>query len=94
MKPTDSLALETEAVDADLAHRQAKARKFIELIEAGNLHPQVWKDLDADDELISLERAARLAAAEVKVAWFKNRANQARPWWTWLLPEPGRHPND
>lgn len=97
MSDFDTLrALEHVAIDTDLAHRQAKAEKFIGLVgEDGELHQIAFKELEADPELIELEREARRAAVELKIAWKEFTAaqkaadrSQRRPWWAWLLPQP------
>lgn len=80
------LALETAAIDAELHHRQAKALRFLELVgENGQYHQAAFKQLDADPELIELEREARYARARVKVAY----RELSRPWWT-RLQAPNR----
>ena len=66
---THLLALEMIAIDTDLQWRQVKAQRFIELIDDDELHPIAYKRLDADEELIGLERTARKAKTEAKVAW-------------------------
>lgn len=90
------LVLEQAATDADLAWRQAKAYKFLESVgEDGQYHQAAFKELDADQDLIELEREARYLKAEVKVSWSRLRHDQrARPiletatrtpWWARLV---------
>ena len=96
---THLLALEMIAIDTDLQWRQVKAQRFIELIDDDELHPIAYKRLDADEELIGLERTARKAKTEAKVAW--NRVTneqklqriasspvQRAPWWLRFIPKP------
>ena len=92
MSPRRLLALEKTAIDADLAHRQARGRFFLAHVgESGQYHQAVFKEIDADAGLVELERNARYLKAEVKVAWNRvtNATNQKTSWWLWFLPKPG-----
>lgn len=87
-------ALMTAEIDADLLWRQTRSEKFLVLIANDNIsHPRAWKDLDADTELLELERQTRHAAADARVGWWKLteiRRNQDRrgswAWWTTRMP--------
>ncbi len=96
---THLLALEMIAIDTDLQWRQVKAQRFIELIDDDELHPIAYKRLDADEELIGLERTARKAKTEAKVAWNRvtneqkvrhiaSMPDQKTPWWVRFIPKP------
>ena len=69
MADTETLrALLQVEIDTDIAYRQARGQKFLELVKGGELHPVIWKELESDPELIELERESLMAAADVKVA--------------------------
>jgi hypothetical protein len=72
MIPTEA-AVEAEeaAIAADIAWRKAKARRFIDLIEDGELHPIVFKMLDNDHRILNLESQARRAQARARAAWIE-----------------------
>ncbi len=55
-------------IDTQLAYREMRSQKFLELVKGGELHPVIWKELECDPELIELERESLMAAADVKVA--------------------------
>lgn len=69
-----------------------RGEKFLEMRRKDLLHPQIWKELEADPELIALERAMLEAAADVKVGWMKVRDAHRSPPWSRLLSWPIRRP--
>ena len=72
-------ALLIAEIDTGIAFRQARGEKFLDLLREGELHPVIWKTLEADAELIELERASLTAAAEVRVAqWWDREHGEPR----------------
>ncbi len=70
-------------IDTQLAYREMRGRKFLEMIRSDLLHPQIWKELESDPELIALEREMLEAAADAKVGWSEMKDDR-RPWpWPW-----------
>ena len=66
-------------IDTQLAYREMRGQKFLELVKGGELHPVIWKELECDPELIELERESLMAAADVKVGRSEMK-NDRRPW--------------
>lgn len=58
-------------VEARLAFRQAKARRFLELRRGGLGIQECWQRLAADDELNDLERVHLMAQVERTAAWIE-----------------------
>ena len=70
-------------IDTQLAYREMRGQKFLEMIRSDLLHPQIWKELESDPELIAVEREMLEAAADVKVGR-SGMKDYRRPWpWPW-----------
>ncbi len=65
-------------IDTQLAYREIRGQKFLEMIRSDLLHPQIWKELEADSELIAVEREMLEAAADVKVGWSEMKTTEGR----------------
>ena len=72
-------------IDTQLAYREMRSQKFLKMLRSDLLHPQIWKELESDPELIALEREMLEAGADVKVGRSEMK-NDRRPWpWNGLL---------
>ena len=73
-------------IDTQLAYREMRGQKFLEMIRSDLWHRQIWKELESDPELIAVEREMLEAGADVKVGRSEMKHDR-RPWpWSELLP--------
>ncbi len=73
-------------IDTQLAYREMRGQKFLEMIRSDLLHPQIWKELESDPELIAVEREMLEAGADVKVGRSEMKHDRRQWPWSGLLP--------